>query len=486
MRFPHASHSFSHSPRARRGADLSGAIGFALALTALAALCAPATAQKKTAPAAPPPALVETIGKVGLNLSFPASFEGVARRSSEPLEDDELGQWNARFGEKRVFIDLEAWDNFARAEPSRITARVHDYVRSEEYDGPNFQFVEHRLVPGRFGYAPYGSLLWGSMVERGTTMDIASVWYFAGVTDKSAYLLMVQVEPVASAAEQAQVLEFLTKGVSYSGSERDAKWTREETQQRWDEDSALSDKARKDFKLIRTAHYLVMTNSSGGDKFAKQMELNYAQIQKTYPFPEVPGRRLMPVFLFQDPGEYHAFCVKQFNWSLEEARKSKGVASGDFYATWYEAPQDPVHIHEATHQIFRNRLELRGAGSWYQEGVAEYIETKPNERGEIARRVKNGEHTPLREFMRLESLLMSSEDDKSGDSAAGLHYKQAALLIELLRESKPYKDKFLDWLHAMGHTPDNDLEAIERVFQRVYGLSIEQLDQELVKYCQKR
>jgi len=229
-----------------------------------------------------------------------------------------------------------------------------------------------------------------------------------------------------------------------------------------------------------------MTNSSGGDKFSKQMELNYAIIQKVYPFPEVPGRRLMPVFLFQDPEEYFAFCVKQFEWGLDEARKSKGVASGDFYATWYEAPQDPVHIHEATHQIFANRLELRGAGSWFQEGVAEYIETKPNERNDAARRVKDGDHTPLREFMRLESLLMSSEDDKSGDSAAGLHYKQAALLIEFLRDSKFGKDKFLEWLHAMGNTPDNDLPAIEAVFQRTYGVSIAQLDEALVKYCQKR
>ena len=27
----------------------------------------------------------------------------------------------------------------------------------------------------------------------------------------------------------------------------------------------------------------------------------------------------------------------------------------NFYATWYEAPKDPVHIHELTHQLFKNR-----------------------------------------------------------------------------------------------------------------------------------
>lgn len=436
-------------------------------------------------PAAAPPALVAKIDALGLTLSFPAAFTALEPRAID-AGDDELGRWSAKLGEKSVFVEVEPWEKFAKREPSRITWRIHDFVRSEEFKGPTFQFTEHKLLPGSYGYAPYASLLWGSIVQRGTTMDVGNVWYFAGVTDKSAYLLTVEVQPVASKAEKDAVLEFLTKGVVYGGPQRNPKWDEAEAETRWKDDSALSEKKRKDFKVIRTAHYLVMTNSSGGDKFAKQMELNYSIIQKTYPFPETPGRKLMPVFLFQDPGEYHEFCVQRFEWSMEEAEKSKGVASGDFYATWYEAPQDPVHIHEATHQIFSNRLELDGAGSWFQEGVAEYIETKPNERNDIARRIKDGKHTPLREFMRLESLLMSSEDDKSGDSAASLHYKQAALLIEFLRESKFGKDKFLEWLHAMGNTEDNHIPQIEAVFQRIWGVSIEQLDAELVKYCQKR
>jgi len=194
----------------------------------------------------------------------------------------------------------------------------------------------------------------------------------------------------------------------------------------------------------------------------------------------------MPVFLFQTPDEYYAFYAKTFETTVEEASESKGVAWRDFYATLYEAPKDPVHIHEATHQIFGNRLELQGAGSWFQEGVAEYIETKPNDRNEIARRVKDGKHTSLRELMRLESLLGSSEDDVSGDSAAALHYKEAALLIEFLRDSKFGKDKFLEWLHATGNVEDNDLVRIELALRKVYGVTIDELDKKLQEYCKKR
>jgi hypothetical protein len=464
----------------------------ALHLVALAALlAAPASfapqkpPQKAGATPAAAAGTVEKLDALDLTLSFPAKLTELVRRETAE-GDDRLGRWTAKLGQKRVFVDIEEWKKFAKGEPSDITWRIHDHVRAEDYKGPVFDFVEHKLVPGAYGYAPYASLLWGSIVERGTTKDIGTLWYCAGVTDDTGYLLSIEIQPVASAEDKQLMLDFLTKGVAYSGAAREAKWTKDEVDARWKEDSALDKKEQRDLKVIRTAHYLVMTNSSGGDKFAKQMEINYGIIQKTFPFPEVPGRKLMPVFLFQNPEDYYAFCVKQFKWSADEARKSKGVASGDFYATWYEAPQDPVHIHEATHQIFSNRLELGGGGSWYQEGVAEYVETKPNERNDIARRVKNGKHTPLREFMRLRSLLMSSEDDVSGDSAASLHYKQAALLIEFLRESKFGKDKFLEWLHAMGNTPRGDLPKIQAVFQRVYGVDIEQLDQELQDYCQKR
>jgi len=456
-------------------------------LFALAAV-APANGSAPTL-AVPADAKTLELPTLALKLAFPAEFTDWVEAPAKSGDDDEseLADWRAKLGAKTVFVKVDEWRKFAAGEPADITWRIHDYVRDDDYKGPPFEFVEHKLTPGAYGYAPYGSLLWGSVLERGTTKDVSTLWYFAGVTDASAYLLSVEIQPVASKEEKELVLDFLAKGVTYTGATRELKWTEEEVEARWKNDSGFTDKRDlNDLKVIRSEHYLVMTNSGGGDKFAKQMEINYGIIQKTYPFPEVPGRKLMPVFLFRNPDEYHAFCVKALKWTPEEARKSKGVAYRDFYATWYEAPGDPVHIHEATHQIFSNRLELGGGGSWFQEGVAEYIETKPNERNDIARRVKKGEHTPLKELMQLRSLLMSSENDKSGDSAASLHYSEAALLIEFLRESKFGKAKFLEWLHAMGNAPRGDLAKIDAIFRRIYGVDIYGLDQELQKYCQKR
>jgi hypothetical protein len=200
----------------------------------------------------------------------------------------------------------------------------------------------------------------------------------------------------------------------------------------------------------------------------------------------VAGRKLMPVFLFRTPDEYYDFYVSVHKVSKEQAERSKGHASGDYYATWYEAPNDPVHIHEATHQIFGNRLRLGGGGSWFQEGVAEYIETNANDRGNAARAVKKGEHMKLGEFVTIPSLLHSTDEGIKGGNEAGDLYKQAALLIEFLRESKFGKEKFQTYLHAVGKVRRNDLEAIERVTRDVYGVDLAELDKQWIDYCKKR
>jgi hypothetical protein len=144
-----------------------------------------------------------------------------------------------------------------------------------------------------------------------------------------------------------------------------------------------------------------------------------------------------------------------------------------------------VHIHEATHQIFANRLVLGGGGSWFQEGVAEYVETRANERNDAARLVKKQRHTPLAEFVVIESLLMSAEEDIKGGNEAGDHYKQAALLIEFLRESDFGRKRFQDFVHAVGRTPSNDLPAIEAAVRQSYGCTLAELEAQWVEYCKK-
>jgi hypothetical protein len=145
-----------------------------------------------------------------------------------------------------------------------------------------------------------------------------------------------------------------------------------------------------------------------------------------------------------------------------------------------------VHIHEATHQIFGNRLRLRGGGSWFQEGVAEYMSTSDNDRNTAARTVKRERQLPLAEFVVIQSLLFSSKEDAKSGADASSQYELAAFLIEFLRESKFSKDKFPAWLRAVGRTPRNDVAAIEAATRETLGVSLAELEAEWVEYATKR
>jgi len=227
-------------------------------------------------------------------------------------------------------------------------------------------------------------------------------------------------------------------------------------------------------------------NPGTNKKFGEKMEDCYAAIKKMYPFEEVPSQTLMPVFLFRDKPEYSEYYAKIAGISIEAADKSKGHAWRDYYATYFESTTDPVHIHEATHQIFANRLVLNGGGSWFQEGVAEYICQGKNDRNVEAARVKKGKHVPLVDMITTKSLLYSAKEDVSGENQASNSYTEAALFVEFLHESKFGAPKFQEYLHAVGMTPANDVKAIERAIKSVYGVDLKELEAKWVDYCKHR
>ena len=194
----------------------------------------------------------------------------------------------------------------------------------------------------------------------------------------------------------------------------------------------------------------------------------------------------MPVFLFKTSDEYFEFYSKIAGITIEDAKRSKGHSWRDYYATWYDAPGDPVHIHEATHQIFSNRLGLGGGGSWFQEGVAEYMSTKPGDRSAAAGQVKRGKHVPLAQFITIPSLLMSADKDAPGGDKGQENYEEAAVLIEFLRESKWAKERFPAFLTRIGHIARDDPAEIESAIQDVYGVDLAGLEQRWTEYCKKR
>ncbi len=425
--------------------------------------------------------------EIGLKMTLPEIEE--LEEFDDDSSEQRLGQWHGKLGDKEVVIELYALAQvqFHFEEPEDITDLIAWNYRENGRKGgqPGFMFTDLELIDGSFGFLPYAVIARARRQESGSTRDLSSLFVFAAVLEQHGCYVEVECSPPASDDEAALLISFLELEVAFEGKSRNAAWEDKEATARWEEHAPES--ARGDeFKLpIRTRHYIILTNSSGGSSFAKKMEENYLKIQKMYPFEEVAGRKLMPVFLFRTNAEYYAFCISR-GWTEAQAKASKGHASGDFYATWYESPNDPTHIHEATHQIFRNRLRLDGGGSWFQEGVAEYICTQQNERNAVAGLIAKGRHTPLRELLGLKSLLHSSGTDQRTGDKAGTHYFEAALLVEFLKESKWGKGKFEEFCHQVGKAPRQQIEVIERIVRKVYDVSLEELDEKLSAYCKSR
>lgn len=448
---------------------------FALASFA-ALLPAPAAAQDDAPPDEPAPREVSN-QSLQLDLVLPPLEK---RRSFAP-RGQIIGNWEGELDGARVSVLLYALPRreYGLDEPDKVIDLV---IQNQQDRGGDqtFRFGEMKLVPGKYGEAPYCAVV-GAEVIEGTGHVVADITYIGGVSKDDCYVVQFHVDGKATPAVRAAIDEFVAKGLKYRGVERNPQWTGEEVEARWKED-APDELADELDKVLRTDNYIIMTNSAGAKAFARAMEENYAKIKKLYPFREVAGRRLMPVFIFRLPEEYYAYLEKNAGWSRAQAARTKGVASGDWYATWYESPKDSVHIHEATHQIFANRLLLSGGGSWFQEGVAEYIEklenSGMNEVENMGRAIaRRGEGVPLRQLFTLRSLVFSSEQDrKTGGSAAGDAYVQSASVIAFVRNDKRTKAKFQDFIKAMGSVRRSDLPAIERALEDLFGWSLEEFE----------
>jgi len=451
------------------------ALGLALALSIA-----------QDSPGAPPVSFPE----LGLTVTAPA-LAGL-KQSTSSAADRARGAWSGKLGAADVSIALYTFplEDWGFHEAGGVTVVMLDWLRNKG----DFDVDESFEREGKYGAAQVLSVVSGRLREKDKVVGME--YAASGLASAHGYSLHVRVRPEPSEEEKLLILRFFEQGIVYDGPLRDPQWTEEEILARWKKDAPdtlaeefarnLSKKAWVKNAILRTEHYIVLTNASGGKKFAEQMEENYDGIGKLFPVPEPKGARLMPVFLFRTNEDYYAFCVKR-GWTHADAERTGGHASGDYYATWYNSPTDPTHIHEQTHQIFQNRLFLNGGGSWYQEGMAEYVETSKNARNVIASQVAKGQHLPLVDLVQKKSLIFSSaEDRKEGGSEASDLYTQSGLLVEFLRDSKWGKDKFPRFLQVVGRVRRGDLAKLRTAFEEVYGVDIETVDREFQAYCAKR
>lgn len=400
-------------------------------------------------------------------------------------------------------LDRKVFDEFSG--PGDV-AEVYSFnagnrARREGRAG-GFQFEVSRALPGTFGEVPFG---WFSVEDRvnGAPGEEARVVghevIVSGLTPDFGYMLEIVSETAIEQEGVEAIARWAQGAVAYDGPVLDPRWTDEEAEARFWEDApkAIADRLRRRNErptIARTEHYIVFTDLGRKtlEGFEKVLEENYDHIRSVFPFDELEGERLMPVFYFKRSEHYRDWWVETLEGGDERARasarRSAGVAAGDVYATYHQSTTDPVHIHEQTHQIFRNRLRLTGGGSWFQEGVAEYMSSKPGDLGAIKRLSRReGGLVPMADLMVVPSLLMSPAGSRrDGRRKAALAYTHAASIVEFCKHSTFGKERFLDWVHAIGRVGPGDLPAIEAAIARIYGVSLDEFEAAFRAYWHQR
>ncbi|QDV10024.1 hypothetical protein Poly30_55850 [Planctomycetes bacterium Poly30] len=440
------------------------------------------------APASPPQDKLE-IPEFELELDFSdlSKLEGGLQRSGQTR-----GQWTAEYDGTPISFSLAALlvsDGFDLEGPGEIAQIVgNSRGNARRAKGGSYDFQRSKPLIGDFGRVPYGWLA-AHDTNTGTDIDGYDI-LVGGVTSAGAYFLDMHIKKRFTDKEWAAFEKWAGKAIHYTGEVIDPEWPEEEAEARWKKSMPESVEGNGNNQILRTDHYIIFTNvgKSTARAFGKQVDENYEKVRTVYPFEDLPGQKLLPIFYFLNKSQYIDWCVINLEWTKAQAELSAGVASGDAYATYQQSTIAPVHIHEQTHQIFRNRLHLSGGGSWFQEGVAEYISVQQSELNEVKQFAKQGTTQPLAELMTVPSLLMSAGDAtrKKGGSVAGGAYTQAASLIEFVKHSKFGKDKFLEWIDAMGRVGRGDLPAIKRGITRIYGVTLEEFEAEYLDYWQNR
>lgn len=402
------------------------------------------------------------------------------------------GYWSAKLADRRLSISMLFLPRgeFGLRHPNDTLSLIESHKQRSQpsLKAGGFAFEHKEFLPGSFGALGFAGV--GVHDELEGTKPVKTVLVLSGILPEAAWALEIHSEPALLDEQCEELVRLLTEGIAYGGEVLDPEWSDEELRERWNAEApAELVEDPRDLYVVRTDHYVILTNQKGNTakKFGEVMEECYEKIRIIFPFEDVPGQRLLPLFLFRTPAQYHEFVAKNTGMTLEQARRTGGVAFGDCYATYFQSKNDPVHIHEATHQVFRNRLFLGGGGSWLQEGVAEYVCSEPNEFNPVRNLVKKGDVVPLRQLVAMPSLLFSSDQNRvTGGSAGGDAYNQAGILIEYLRQDETHRERFLDFVHAMGRVARNDVPAIERVLTHTLGVTLEELEQELVEYCSGR
>jgi hypothetical protein len=411
-----------------------------------------------------------------LKITWP-EFESLT--NSDELEDAK-GRWTATLGgsEFDVSFFVEANADSAYPEPedmAEASVRVFRKALKESAPEDRASFSPQEVVAGPFGFAAHAALVTGEVAPRSGGDAKVAVWMLAGLAQDSAFALVLSAAPPPDAEIRAKLDAFLRKGVVWSGPVRDPKWTDDDARARWTRIAPKSSQMKLG-KIVRSAHYIVMSNTASADRYAKKLEERYATIKKQFPFAEYPSQRLLPVFYFRTADETRQLVREVFG--VEDTNSNiDSYAADDFLVTSADSDDEYEEFYDAVEQLWTNRVRANGGGLWLSIGMRELIGYPANTRTVTASQLRKGRFTPLATLL--------DDDMWSSRGETEMPYgEQSAFFVDFLRDT--YKDKFTLVVRTVGTLPDDDLRWVAETLKQLVGADLDELEKKWIAWCAKR
>lgn len=392
--------------------------------------------------------------------------------------------WRGALGPSKVDIRVVAVNAPAAgfAEPEDVAETVRDdlwtaFEKSDESPAQRLSFQPLEVAAGKYGVAAHGALLTGERVKSKGGEPQSVLLIATGLAERGGWAVVVEAAPPPTAEGRAVLSAFLKSGLASSAKPRDPRWTDAEAEARWNAMAPPSSQMKLG-KLVRTAHFIVLSNASSADRYGKTLEERYAEVKKGLGFTEVATHRLLPVFLFRTGDEMRTIVLKHLGISDSDANVDS-FARDDFLVTSADSDDEMEETADLVDQLWRNRLRANGGGGWLRRGTMELLGYPDSNRTITASQLKKGRYTPL-------AKLLDDESWASRTNTEMPYSEQCAFFVEFLRESKATKDVFPAIVRAVGALPSDTPAWTAEVLSGFLKADLPAIEKNWIQHCGKR
>lgn len=394
---------------------------------------------------------------------------------------DIRGYWTGWVGSAKV--DVTVWNYCRKQWPAKDVEHLVKNTEFAEQDrnrvgsDPRFAFQTKEVLIGPYGEGSYAILCIGDYpCVKEKTGDLMIL---CGLLDQHCYHVRVQSNSPLAEDDRKAFIGFLKEGVRAEWPVINPEWTDDEVKRRW-EASVPDRKTRTKLKPVyRTEHYILFTTSRSGKRVVKQMERNYAQLEKVLPGHSTTVARLLPIFVFDSKKEYFSFYAHLTGRDPAQFQGSTGHGKDDYYATYRGAATDAMHMRGVALQYLVNRLRCRKGGPWFRTGFSYYMCTKPRDLKGYARdKARVWDKMLFPELFGLKRLDRQGRDTHLVLLSASIH--------EFVHKDRMMADKYPEFVRRMSQTEPGDAAAAAQVIEDLYGLSLEAFEALWVTYWKAR